>query len=350
MPDTRLQSDAAQLVGVFVECIFYGIYLITFISSLKCILWSGPQRTWASRLTGNWLMSTVVLLMFIFSTLNLALGLVRLLQGLVYHTHPGGGAIKELGQDWINIIKPLCVHLQTITVDVVLIYRCWVMYDKSYRVVVFPTFLWLGGVAGTAVSMYMQGILTSGSRVAGGKISLVYIGFWSGTIAINIYATTLIVLQIWRAVNETARAHRFTPFFSMQPRGRLHTVMRIIVESGLIYTVMTVIIFITQITGSDSVYITTAAGIQITGITFNLILIRAKRASDHATIGAGNVSEHISFTARPTRTSAYGNRKYECSTHGDVEEELTTNDIGLDREVGFDDKTRDIRTRHSSSF
>jgi hypothetical protein len=100
-----LQSSAAQLIAVFVECIFYGIYLVTFGAALRCILWSGPQRSWALRLKSSRTMFTVVLLMFIFSTINLALGLVRILQGFVYNARFGANATEQLGQDWVNIVK-----------------------------------------------------------------------------------------------------------------------------------------------------------------------------------------------------------------------------------------------------
>ncbi|KAF8068866.1 hypothetical protein FPV67DRAFT_1490019 [Lyophyllum atratum] len=344
MPDTRFQSDAAQVVAVFVECIFYGIYLVTFLASLKSILWSGSQRTWASRLTSNRSMFLVIMVIFTISTLNLALGLVRLLQGLIYHTQPGGGAIAELGQDWINIVKPLTVHLQTITADVVLIHRCWIMCDKSYRMIIFPVFLWLGGVAVTALSMYMQGVLTSGSRVNGGTLSHVYISFWSATITINIYATAMIVLRIWRSVRETAMAHRFTPFYSPKTQSRLQNIIRIIIESGLIYTAMSIIVFVTQLSGSNSVYITTAAEIQLTGIAFNLILIRAKKASDQATtVVAGNISAHISFTY-PTNGTAPDAQKHDSTIH-------TNRGTEVERVlVDLPEKCRDISVRHSSSF
>ncbi|GLB42370.1 hypothetical protein LshimejAT787_1103850 [Lyophyllum shimeji] len=349
MTNSKFSSDAAQLVAVFVECIFYGLYLVTFAVSLKCILWSSPERTLASRLASNWSMFTVVMLMFNFLTLNLALGLVRLLQGLVYHSHTAGGSIAELGQDWVNIVKPLTVHLQTITADMVLIYRCWIMCDKRRRMVLLPILLWLGGVGVTALSMYQQGVLTFGSRVNGGAISHVYISFWSSTIVLNLYATTLIVLRIWRAVNQTAKAQRLSPLFSSQSQTRVQLVMRIVIESALVYTIMSFIVFINQLTGSTSVYITTAAEIQLSGIAFNLILIRAKHASDHATVAtAGDLSAHLSF-AHPTQES----RKREEARLGAVGSETDLPDsrgTHVGSPAGFSGTDKDFKSRHSSSF
>lgn len=68
-------------------------------------------------------MFLVVLLMFSLSMLNLALGLVRILQGIVYNARSSGSALatQQLGQSWVNLVKPLSVHIQTMIADVVLI-------------------------------------------------------------------------------------------------------------------------------------------------------------------------------------------------------------------------------------
>ncbi|KAF8068856.1 hypothetical protein FPV67DRAFT_1668910 [Lyophyllum atratum] len=341
MPDTKLR--VAQLVAVFVECIFYGIYLVTFIASLQAILWSGPLRTWPSRLKSNRSMLTAVLSMFVFSTLNLALGLVRILQGVIYNTRSGGGAVEQLGLNWVNIVKPLTVNLQIMVADTVLIYRCWVVYNKSWQIVIFPIFLWLAGLACTTVNMYTQGMLTSGSRVNGGILFAGITAFWTATMTLNLYATTMIVIRIWRVVNQAAITHKLSPFASEQPQSRLQNIMRIIVESGLVYTVVTIVVFVSHVTGSNSIYITTAAEMQIIGITFNLILIRPKNASD-STIGAGDHTEHgISFA------SPAASKNHETANNITINS-MTSGQGSIDVEKaakGSLKEGRDVGTRHT---
>ena len=94
--------------------------------------------------------------------------------------------------------------------------------------------------------------------------------------------------------------------------GKLQNLMRIIVESGLLYTTAPFVTFIGFVTGSNGVYVATAAvraptwlcfqgsyltrkqEIQIVGISFNLIVIRTSalaRRSDQFTTdmkGAGS--------------------------------------------------------------
>lgn len=344
MLDARLQSSTAQLVAVFVECTFYGIYLVTFVASLQTVLRSSPQRPWLSCLKSNRLMLTVVLLMFIVSTLNLALGLVRVIQGFIYGARFGNSAVEQLGLDWVNILKPLTVNIQIMIADFVMTYRCWVLYAKSYRVVIFPIFMWLAGLACAGTSMYIQGVLTSGanSRVNGGTLYPVVAASWSATIALNIYATTMIVLRIWPIINKAAVAYRLSSFPAIsQPQTRLHIVMRIMLESGLVYTIMTVIVFVTHISGSNSIFITSAVEMQIIGITFNLILVRAKNASD-ASVVEDNTEHGIAF-APPTNphTRDTGNDTVVYSQRSD----LGSGDVEMAIE-GLE-KGRDICTRHT---
>lgn len=108
MPDTRFPSGTAQLVAVFVESIFYGTYLVTFIRALRCIIWTpgGTHVRGWTRFKKRFLMLTMALLLFLSSsTLNLALGLVRILQAFISNQHSGSTAVEQLGQDWVNILK-----------------------------------------------------------------------------------------------------------------------------------------------------------------------------------------------------------------------------------------------------
>ncbi|KAF8342373.1 hypothetical protein F5887DRAFT_1076172 [Amanita rubescens] len=84
--------------------------------------------------------------------------------------------------------------------------------------------------------------------------------YFTATITINIYATSAITLRIWR--NSLSR--RFA-----------HFAIRVIAESGLLYTI-TSIVNVCTLFPSPNIGFTTASGISfpVAGIAFNLILIR----------------------------------------------------------------------------
>jgi hypothetical protein len=74
----------AQLIGLFFEAVFYGIYLVTFILLLP-------------RTIRRPLIALVISALFILSTVNLALGLVRALEGTIVR--------GDIPRDWVTLVK-----------------------------------------------------------------------------------------------------------------------------------------------------------------------------------------------------------------------------------------------------
>jgi len=157
--------------------------------------------------------------------------------------------------------------------------------------------------------MYIQGLLTltSDSRVNQAALFPVVISFWSATITLNLYSTTMIILRIRCVIREfTATQTSTVSSCPSQPQSTLQNAMRIVIESGLLYTLTSIFVLITPIKGSDPIFITTAAEVQVIGIAFNLILIRVKRVAD-PTVGGREHTEMMSF-ASPTAFAAHETR------------------------------------------
>lgn len=65
----------------------------------------------------------------------------------------------------------------------------------------------------------------------------------------------LLVYRIWR-VDSSGRKYLMSNGTGKSAQGRLRNVMRIIIESGLMYSVIALLTFITIIVGSNAVYVT----------------------------------------------------------------------------------------------
>lgn len=93
----HLRSDAAQMAGLFVESVLYGIYLVTLGYVLICIFRSesGTMR-WPSGIRIGTLV--VALILATNSTLNLAWGLTRMMQTYIFK-------IATKGPTWIDLAK-----------------------------------------------------------------------------------------------------------------------------------------------------------------------------------------------------------------------------------------------------
>ncbi|TFK36547.1 hypothetical protein BDQ12DRAFT_576569, partial [Crucibulum laeve] len=266
-----LRSDTAQIVAVFVESIFYGLFLVTFFYCLRALLCTESyRRGWRNV---NWSMLIIALVFWISGTLNLAFGLLRLLQAFVYNTGPQ--KVTQLGLDWVNVAKAVTISLQMIFGDGVLVYRCWTVYGKSWIVAFTPIILWMGIVALTIWLVYIQANISLGSRLYNPLAFPVCTAMWGVTIFLNVLATSLIVYRIWTVDRENnCNRQSLSPSHRPARKTGLHITMKIIIESGLVYTLTSITVFISHLARSNALYITSAAHIMVIGIVFDLIIIR----------------------------------------------------------------------------
>ncbi|KAJ7709453.1 hypothetical protein B0H17DRAFT_915723 [Mycena rosella] len=260
----------AQLVGSFVESVFWGFYLITLVLCLRTLLFKRPTKY-------IWAMLAVTLWMGTFATVDVATGLLHNIQAFVLYQGQGGAA-QEFSKisDWVNIIRTVDTHMQTLLGDGILIYRCWVVYAKSWPVVAFSILLWCGAAACTGMVLHIENTLRSNALITSGSLQPLVTSFWVLTITLNLLTTSLLVFKIWKVDRRSAHFMHQSASAQYQP-SRLRKVMRIIIESGLMYTVAAFITVMAYITNSNSTYPTSDVVIQMVGIAFNLIIIRANR-------------------------------------------------------------------------
>lgn len=69
----------------------------------------------------------------------------------------------------------------------------------------------------------------------------------------------MIVLYIWRVESKSQWKNTLTPLYGTPHLSRLQTVMKAVIESGLLYTVTSISVFFTCVTRSNAIFITSAA-------------------------------------------------------------------------------------------
>lgn len=269
MPLDHLRKDTAQLVALFVEAICYGVYLDTFVRCLF-VLFRTPGSGWKRPSEIRTAHVIVTFTLFIVGTLNVSLGLVRAIQGFIYlEVTP-----IMFGKKWVNIFKPLTLNLQTIIADGVLIIRCWQVYGHRYFIVILPSILWLAGFGVTAWETFNEDNIPEYNFM----LNVTYTIFWVITVILKLYTTIMVVVRIWRVENATRTLHLTAEFSAPEDevlqQTSLRKVLRIVIESGLIYTAVSFLALCSQVAMSNSVYISTSADVIIIGISFNLIHIR----------------------------------------------------------------------------
>ncbi|KDR68937.1 hypothetical protein GALMADRAFT_215508 [Galerina marginata CBS 339.88] len=243
----------AQLVSSWVATVFWAFFLVTFGKCLRTLLLNewGTEFRRPSQI--RWLMVAVSASFFVIGTLDIVLGF--------YH----------------NAVTFL---MQTLIGDGVLIFRLWVVYARSWKVMPIPLFLWLGAAA-CAGGMIFGEISTVTGTVGSSKVKDFIIPFLTCSITVNIVATGLLVYPIVKVDRQNSEngvltiGNYFLAPNIKKKRSRLQRLIFIIIESGLMYTTTAFITFISMfISNSNASYTTSDVEVQVVGIAFNLIIIR----------------------------------------------------------------------------
>jgi energy-coupling factor transporter transmembrane protein EcfT len=136
------------------------------------------------------------------------------------------------------------------------IYRCWFLWDRSWLVIALPLLIWLANVATFIRFLVLLSQATQGLIISSAVQPWVR-GFWAMTITINVMTTcaclgsclcqnslpisvAMIVARIWMV----DRQNKKLGIDAHEPRSTLGHAIRNIVESGMIYTAVSLFMLI----------------------------------------------------------------------------------------------------------
>ncbi|KAF8075310.1 hypothetical protein FPV67DRAFT_628628 [Lyophyllum atratum] len=260
--DTRSTSSStmanfgiveARIASFFAESVTLGLYLVTFFNAIFALFSTGLS---CKTLRGlNYPMFIAVVLMFLNIILSSVATVVIMWRAFV--TAPPGTAEKSFSDIsyWAVELKAIFVYLQATVGDALLIYRCWVVYARSCRVIAFSAVLWMGGTACIIVVIYDMSRIHGEALVSANKFYPFIVSFWASTVTLNIVTTGLLLWPIWKV----AREHdKFAPPISSRSgrhSNKMKQIMRVIIESGLMYTVTAFMTFVSYVLKCNSLYV-----------------------------------------------------------------------------------------------
>ncbi|EJU01343.1 hypothetical protein DACRYDRAFT_107895 [Dacryopinax primogenitus] len=210
-----------------------------------------------------------VIILYVLATASLALELVRLVQGFIYP--PDIGRIAFFS----DIVEPLSVTNEFIYVimltisDMILVWRCWLVWNKSRLVIVLPIMMTVGeAVTGfVAVGMFLGPVQPTYDSVRPWASSMYAI-----SLVANITLTMLIGGRLWWIMRSSSR-------FIAGGRHGTRDALRLIVESGAAISSAKLIEFVLfQVAFMDNsenmaIYVLYEAMPQIFGIIPTMILL-----------------------------------------------------------------------------
>ncbi|KAH8101151.1 hypothetical protein BXZ70DRAFT_892015 [Cristinia sonorae] len=268
-----LSITEAKIISTTLGGMLYGLSIPMYILTFWILSGPGNART---KRTSYAIMAAGVILA-IGSTAQFAVNTARIILGVVvYGPQLKGGADAFLGDvtEPSFIVKSALENLQTLVFDAVVIYRCWKVWNRWW-VPAVPALGWAVLLAlsiGTNHALfYAQHTGNIFATSTGRWITGVYVT----TLIVNLSATGLLALRIYLV-------HRKSVQYLSD--SSLKVTMRIVLESGAIYSIMITCGMITFILRSRGVFIIFDMLCPTTSIAFNLIIVRIGFISDERLI------------------------------------------------------------------
>ncbi|KIL61408.1 hypothetical protein M378DRAFT_13579 [Amanita muscaria Koide BX008] len=240
--------DLAQgyVVGIFIRTFFYGLYLLLTAHGFRWIFFE--DEGWRLRPRTNGPMLTVIVLVFLFTTSSLAIWMLLTL-----------AAVRGASTDPYIVATVTLENTTTLMIDATLIFRCWVVSNRSWPAICFPLILWLANIGLFVTCTY---------KIAANVFDAPILeGFYVCNIAINLNATLVIIYQILRVAR---RRH------SGGSVSDLYEICRILIECALPYLLSTVFYLALIANGTKPLLYPTGCALTSTmnAVAFNLLIIR----------------------------------------------------------------------------
>ncbi|KAL0945761.1 hypothetical protein HGRIS_012050 [Hohenbuehelia grisea] len=245
----------AQLLSIFTETLLYGVYFSLYWVTIIILL----QRRRSGHTQYRRLIPVATILL-LSATAHLVLDFVRIIQGFI-ESDDANAYYNNIPHP-LHVAKTALYITHVTTGDCVLIWRCYIVYNKSLFVLIPPLIM---SMADAVSGYYGTYILTKAGSAATifntGRVLI--LSFCSLTMSTNIFCTGAIVWRIYW----TRRA-------TVSTQHSLFYVVMAVVESGAIYTLGVLSSLIAYVAGSNGQYVALDIVTPLSGITFSLIIIQ----------------------------------------------------------------------------
>ncbi|KAF9044351.1 hypothetical protein BJ165DRAFT_193942 [Panaeolus papilionaceus] len=313
-----LSPQVALAVSVWVQAVVYGIYVPLFFQALYIIARKRSSSAYSAKI---FLGGSVVL--FLLSTIDIGLNLLRLLKGFVLDGENPVIYFFDWTR-WENMMHSGILYVATWIGDALAIYRCYVVWDRKKWVVVLPLILLLVSI-GINVMLFVW--FTHPTLLP----PFATYFRWMGTVyplafAQNTITTGMIAFKVWKQ-------HRDSTALGILNGSSvaLFTVLRIIIESAMVYTVQLLILIIAFPLESWVQAIIQQAIVPSIGIVFVLIAVRVHYSQARVEVNPstmlipawlGGSETNFSTNASKTDPARRSFRVSTCRPEGMLDEEI----------------------------
>ncbi|KAG2031775.1 hypothetical protein BDR03DRAFT_971775 [Suillus americanus] len=185
-----MSLDTATIISTALEGILYGFSVLMFIGTMWTMTYKRSMRD------VNRPVAAAAVLLLVLSTAHIVLGIIRTEYGFV--TYQGIPAVyfADASQE-TYVIKNSIYVLQTLLGDAVAIYRCYVVWQAAW-VIILPSMLWCGVAVTGALSVYGDS-QTGSNGIISAEVIMECMGAFCGlTLAANLSSSGLLAYRIWK--------------------------------------------------------------------------------------------------------------------------------------------------------
>ncbi|KAF8875067.1 hypothetical protein BD779DRAFT_1678445 [Infundibulicybe gibba] len=256
-----LSNEIAALVGFGCEATLYGVYCVLFVMSMAILVWRRRTREL------NTAMVVANVALFVCCTIHYALEFNHF-----YNRLRSNGLTDFADETHVLFAADIFLSLADFLGDMVLIYRCWLVWGKNYYIIILPFLTALSGfICAMEVLHLLLGIDPSAPVPPPVLVPLGIAGY-TLPLCTNAIITALIVGRIYYT-SRGLKTDEVQPGYN-SGHGAAERAMSIIIESGGLYLVTQFIFVVLYGIKHPAVAIVAVAAVQIYGIAPTLIIIR----------------------------------------------------------------------------
>jgi hypothetical protein len=241
------------------EGILYGFSVLMFVGAI----WIMTYKRRACDV--NRPAVAVATLLFLLSTAHVVVGIIRIEDGLVTYreTFPGGSVafFADASQKtWV--VKNAIITLQTLLGDGVVIYRCYVVW-QSVWIIIIPCMMWCGIAVLGIFAVYEFSQAPSNNLFT--KTGHLVAAFIILTLATNLLSSGLLAYRIWMS-ERSVSGIRAT-------KGKM-PLLRVLVDGAILYSAALCSSIICFALSNNGLYVMADLNVPTISITFYMVFIR----------------------------------------------------------------------------
>jgi len=232
----------AELIGTLLESMAYGIYLIVF---LRCSRVLHAKYTEGRRIY-SFVMTAAAI--FTLVTMHLVVDWIRAIRAFTENMEESNAPMLffQAENSKLDLMKTSVYAAVTLVSDLLIVYRTFLVWGRSYTLITIPFLLFLVDIAMSAWATWSLTQVKMNDNVLLADVTARAKYFYAVTLALNLVYTLLISYRIW-TIHLLVRGG----FLS----DRLSRIVNLLIESAAFYSALLMVLIITSMRGTPALFI-----------------------------------------------------------------------------------------------